>query len=215
MFHVALLGMLACAFAPLAGEARDDERLPPGLVLPAPQAPDRGWGVTGVKPREVGRIYWDLLQTTEVLVRVVPLGSDGKPVRVNLVFQAFFPGRETRDWNAGLPQWPRGPPARLTLTAQAFPLTFVIPRLSLQLVIDGAVIDLTAPGRRYRNIPCLITTDDCTPNGVEADLEPSILASLIAARSVQGHALEFPFELTRADLEALAEFASRIGLTRH
>jgi hypothetical protein len=215
MFHVALLGMLACAIAPLPDEAHDDERRPPGLVRPAPQAPDRGWGVNGAKPRELTRIYWDLLQTTEVLVRVIPLGPDGKPVRVNLVFQAFFPGRETRDWNAGLPQWPKGPPARLTLTAQAFPLTFVIAQLSLRLVIDGTVIDLTAPGRRYRNIPCLITMGDCAPNGVEADLEPPILASLIAARSVQGRALELPFELTRADREALAEFASRIGLTRH
>jgi len=202
---------------PGAAREREGERLaldPPGLVVPAPQ-PDCGWGVTGVKPREVSRIYWDLLQTTEVLVRLIPAGPDGKPVRVNLVFQAFFPGREARDWNTGLPQWPKGPPARLTLTAQAFPLTFVIPHLSLRLVIDGTVIDLTAPGRRHRNIPCLITTDDCAPNGIEADLEPSILASLIAARSVQGRALELPFELTRADQEALAEFASRIGLTRH
>lgn len=162
--------------------------------------------------REVSRIYWDLLQTTEVQVRVVPVGPDGKPLRVSLVFHAFFPGRETRDWNTGRPQWPKGRPARLTVTAQALAMTFVIPELSLRLVIDGTPIDLTSQGGRYRNIPCLITTEDCAPNGIEADLEPGVLASLIAARSVHGQALGFPFELAQADTEALGEFASRIGL---
>jgi hypothetical protein len=200
VIRAALVGSLACAL---------------GLGLPVPQAPDEGWGVAGVKPREVRRIYWDLLETTEVVVRVIPIGPDGKPIRVNLLFQAFFPGRERRDWNTGLPQWPKGPPARLTVTAQAFALTFVIPALSLRLLIDGTPVDLTGPGGRYRNIPCLITTDDCTPNGVEADLDPRILASVIAARSVQGKALGFPFELLEADREVLREFAGRIDLTRN
>ena len=216
MFRAALGGILASAFAAMPGNARENERLaprPPALVLPVSQTPDRGWGPAAVKPREVSRIYWDLLQTTEVLVRLMPVGPDGKPLRVDLVFQAFFPGRATRDWSTGLPQWPKGPPARLTVTAQAFPLTFIIPQLSLRLVIDGTAVDLTAPGSRYRNIPCFVTTDDCAPNGVEADLEPRVLASLIAARSVQGQALGFPFELTKPDLEVLGEFAARIGLS--
>lgn len=38
------------------------------LMLLLPQAPDDGWGLTRVQPREVKRIYWELLQTTEVLV---------------------------------------------------------------------------------------------------------------------------------------------------
>ena len=218
MLRAALVGILACTLAAMVGEARGHERLAQGqsrLVTPVPQAPDRGWGVTGVMPREVSRIYWDLLRTTEVLVRVIPVGPDGKPLRVDLVFQAFFPGRETRDWSTGRPQWPKGRPGRLAVTAQAFPMTFVIPELSLRLVIDGTSIDLTAPGSRYRNIPCLITTEDCAPNGVEADLEPSVLASLIAARSVQGQALGFPFELAKADTEVLGEFAARIGLRRN
>jgi hypothetical protein len=56
------------------------------------QAPDDGWGHVRSRPREVTRIYWELLKTTEVFVRLTPLDADGKPVRVNLVFHAFFSG---------------------------------------------------------------------------------------------------------------------------
>lgn len=93
-----------------------------------------------------------------------------------------------------------------------FATTLVIPELSLRLVIDGTTVELTGPGSRYRHIPCLIATDDCAPNGVEADLEPSVLRSLIMARAVPGQALGFPIELTRADQVVLADFAARIGL---
>jgi hypothetical protein len=182
------------------------------LMLLLSQAPDDGWGVTRVQPREVNRIYWELLETTEVLVRLVPIDPDGKPVRVNLVFQAFFPGRAQRNPYTGVPQWPKGPPARLVLTAQAFALTFVIPELSLRLVIDGATVELTGPGSRYRNVPCLIATDDCAPNGVEADLAPAVLRSLITARAVEGQTLGLPIKLTHADQIVLADFAARIGL---
>jgi hypothetical protein len=164
-------------------------------------------------PRQVTRIYWEMQQTTEVRVHLVPPRPDGAPARVDLTFQAFFPGRALRDWNTGQPQWPTGAPARITVTAQAFPLTFAIPELSLRLVVDGSSIDLTAPGSRYRNIPCLIASDGCAPNGVEAELEPGVLRSLIAADTVRGLALGFPIELTKADRAALAEFASRIGVS--
>ena len=184
----------------------------PLMLLLLFQAPDDGWGPARVQPGEVKRIYWELLQTTEVLVRLIPVDADGKPVRVNLVFQAFFPGRAERDPYSGLPQWPKGTPTRLTVTAQAFALTFIVPEFSLRLVIDGATVDLTGPGSRYRQIPCLGATDDCTPNGVEVDLAPAILGSLITARSVEGQALGFPITLTREDQAVLGDFASRIGL---
>jgi hypothetical protein len=177
------------------------------LIVLCLQGPVHDWGIARAQPREVKRIYWELLQTTEVLVRLVPVDPDGKPVRVDLVFQAFFPGRPERIGAAM--QWPKGRPARLTVTAQAFPATFVIPELSLRLVLDGATVDLTGSPGRYRHIlPC---PDGCSPNGIEADLEPAILQSLITARSVEGLALGFPIELRPADQTALADFAARIG----
>jgi hypothetical protein len=56
-------------------------------------------------------------------------------------------------------------------------MTFVIPELSVRLVIDGAPVELTGPDNPYRNIPCPIAADDCSPNGVAADLQPAILHS--------------------------------------
>ena len=135
------------------------------------------------------------------------------PPLVNLIFQAFFPGRAKRDPYSGLPQWPKSAPVRLALRAQPLPWT-VIRELSLRLQIDGNTCDLTTPGSRYRNLPCLVATEDCTPNAVEVELEPSLLRSLISARTVGGHVLGFTVRLTSADQAALADFAARIGISR-
>jgi hypothetical protein len=182
------------------------------LMLLWPQAPGDGWVVSPAAPREVKRVYWDLFQTTEVWVRIIPEDPDGKPPLVSLVFQAFFPGRAERDLYSGLPKWPKGQPARLALRAEPLPTTLVLV-LSLRLVIDGQTLDLTGPGRRYRTLPCLVASEDCAPNAVEVDLEPSTLRSLVAARSVEGEALGFPIRLVAADRLALSEFAERVGLS--
>jgi hypothetical protein len=93
------------------------------------------------------------------------------------------------------------------------PLT-LIRELSLRLQIDGTTFDLTTPGSRYRSLPCLVATEDCTPNAVEAELAPSILRSLISARAVGGQVLGFQVKLTGADQAALADFATRIGMSQ-
>ena len=171
-----------------------------------------GWALTGSPPREVRRIYWELVPETEIWVRLIPEDPDGKPPLVNLVFHAFYPGRAERDPNSGLPGWPKeGAPSRLTVSAEPLPLA-VIRELSLQLVIDGETFDLTGPSARYRNLPCLVPSDDCTPNAVEADLEPSILRSLAKARMVGGQALGFPIKLVAADQVAVEVFLARTSL---
>src|SRR4029453_10610729 len=103
--------------------------------------------------REVKRLYWDLFQTTEVWLRLVPEDPDGKPPLVQLIFQAFFPGSTERDPQSGTPQWPSRTPDRLVIRAQSLPLT-MIRDLSLRLRIDDQLLDLTAPGRRFKNLPC-------------------------------------------------------------
>lgn len=174
--------------------------------------PQTTWGITKAKPHEVSRIYWELLPATEVLVPLEPVQPDGTPVRFHLVFHAFYPGRAALDRRTGLPEWPKGPPSRLAVTAQAFPLTFVIPELTLRFITGRTTHDLTTPGARYRNVPCLIATDDCTPTGVEADITADLLRTLVRADRVEGRALGTPFILTGADREALTAFARRIEL---
>lgn len=171
-----------------------------------------GWALVQAKPREVGRTYWELIPETEVWVRLVPEDPDGKPL-VNLVFHAFFPGRAERDPYTGLPQWPRGSPARLTVSAEPLPHT-LIRALALQLLIDGRSIDLTGPDARYRNLPCVVASEDCTPNAVEADLDPSLLKAIVEASAVGGVALGFPFRLAREDRDAVGQFAGKVGLGR-
>jgi hypothetical protein len=183
------------------------------VVLLLLQAPGDGSALVPLPLREVKRLYWDLFQTTEIWLRLIPENPEGKPPLVSLVFQAFFPGRAERDPYSGLPREPKGPPARLALRAQPLPLT-LIRELSLRLVIDGKRVELTGPASRYRNLPCLVATDDCTPNAVEAELQPSILRALIMARTVRAEALGFPVELTGADQVALTDFVTRIGLRR-
>jgi len=175
--------------------------------------PQSGWAITQAKPREVGRLYWELVPETEVWVRLIPENAEGRPPLVNLVFHAFYPGRAERDPHTGLPRWPRGAPARLTVSAEPLPLT-VIRELSLQLVIDGKTIDLTGPTSRYRNLPCLVASADCTPNAVEAELQASILQSLVAARFVGARVLGFPVVLVTADQLAVRDFAARVGLVQ-
>jgi hypothetical protein len=170
-----------------------------------------GWALAQAPPREVGRTYWELVSETETWVRLVPEDPEGKPPLVNLVFHAFHPGRAERDPYTGLPQWPKGAPARLTVSAEPLPQT-LIRELALRLVIDGKTIDLTGPNSRYRNLPCLVGSADCHPNAVEAELDPSVLRSLVTAQSVGGSALGFPIRLVAADQLAVGEFQIKAGL---
>ncbi len=170
-------------------------------------APQSSWGITHSPPREVGRLYWELIPQTEIWVRLIPEDPDGKPPLLNLVFHAYYPGKVERDVYTGLPQWPKGPPARLAVSAEPLPMT-VIKDLRLQLVVDGTVFDLTGPNGRFWTC----SSGDCAPMMVEADLDASVVRSVVAARSVGGTALGFPIKLVPADQRAVGDFLARIGM---
>jgi hypothetical protein len=155
-------------------------------------------------------VYWELLESTDVLLRLEPQTPGGKEPLLSLIIRAAFPGRAERDPYSGQPRWPRGKPARLTITAEPRPLT-VIRELSLRLAVDDVIVDLTKPGSPYRNIPCLVANEDCTPNGVEVEVSRAFLETLTMARGVAGTALGLPIRLTDADQAAVKTFLSRIG----
>ena len=100
-----------------------------------------GWTLTPAPPREVRRLYWELIPEMEVWVRLVPEGQERRPL-VNLVFHAFYPGRAARDWYTGLPAWPLGVPSRLTISAEPPPQT-IVRALSLRVTVDDRTIDFT------------------------------------------------------------------------
>ena len=173
------------------------------------QGPGDGWALVP-DTRQVKRLYWELFQTTEIWLRLIPGGQEGKPPLVSLIFQSFFPGQAERDSYSGLPREPKGPPARLVLRAQGLPLT-VVNQLTLRLEIDDKTVDLTGPAAKFRYVYPCPPGDGCAANAVEAELETSVLRSLTTARVVKGEALGFPITLTADDQRSLVEFAARIG----
>jgi len=174
------------------------------------QAPGAGWVMAQAPPRDVRRVYWELFETTEVWVRLTPGDPNGAPPLLNLIFQAFFPGRPPREPYSLLHQWPRGLPARLVVRAEPFPLT-AVGSLSLRFTLGDYTFDLTGPGNRYTTLSC--GGEDCTPSAVEAELDPSLLRALIVARTIRGEALGFPIQLVPADQRALGAFAERVGVS--
>ncbi len=172
------------------------------------QGPGDGWALVP-DTRQVKKLYWDLFQTTEVWVRLIPENPEDKPPLVSLIFQAYFPGRPERDPYTGQPRDPKGAPSKLVLRAQPLPMT-VVSQLTLKLVIDDRPLDLTAPGVAYHYLsPC----EDCAANAIAADIDAALLRSLVKAHVVKGEALGFPIRSTAEDQKALAELAERVGVT--
>ena len=86
--------------------------------------------------------------------------------------------------------------------------------LMLVLLQSGWALTQSPPrqvGRVYWELVPQTDTD-CTPNAVEADMEPSILRSVATARTVTGEALGFPIKLVAADQVAVGELLARVGL---
>jgi hypothetical protein len=178
------------------------------------QVPGDGWSFVHAPPREIERLYWDLFETTEVFVVLLPEDAKGEPKRVNLVFQAFFPGRAKRDPYTRLPQWPKGAPEKVVVKVLPFPLT-VIDELSLELVVDAETFDLGASCAGESGPPCQLLfpcSEGCVANGMSVEVETDWVQRLARARVVTGTALGFPIVLSADDLEAVAEFAQAIRL---
>lgn len=191
------------------------------LALSLFQGPGEGWNLVQAPPREVKRVYWDLFETTEVWVLLLPGGPQGEPTPVNIVFQAFFSGRAKRDPYSKLPQWPKGEPERLAVRVQPFPMT-VINEPSLRLVVDDETLDLGAPCRWPLGSggPCQILYSGVGSEpgsgsaiiGVSVEVQPALLQRLAKARVVTGTALGLPILLSPDDLGAVGKFAEAVHL---
>ncbi|MCI0423308.1 MAG: hypothetical protein L0312_29495 [Acidobacteria bacterium] len=181
------------------------------------QAPGEGWNLVQAPPREVKRVYWDLFETTEVWLLLLPGDPQGEPAPVNVVFQAFFAGRAKRDSYSGLPEWPKGKPDRITLRVQLFPMTETLtyPRdLSLRLVVDEETIDLGASCVPAGSGPVcqLLFPGEGAANGISVEVQPVLLQRLAKAPVVTGTALGFQILLSSDDLDAVGKFVEAIHL---
>jgi hypothetical protein len=168
------------------------------LALFTTQAPGDGWGLLNHRPREVRRIYHDLHRTTEVWVTLSPV-SGSTVAGPRLAVQAFFPGKDVK-----------GPPSKIQMK--------VLPEasgvdLTLRVVVDGAVIDLSAPGgTSFLLYPPCSADFGCSANGIGAEVKPGLLLAMIGGARVQVVAFGTPLTLSAADRAALVEFAKQVGV---
>ena len=170
-----------------------DTLLVPTLSLFLLQAPGDGWGMAPGKLGEVKRLYWELFDTTEVWVQVKPEVPEGKgPTPLQLVFQAFYNGRE-----------PKGAPARVGARV----VGPAVADLSFRLTYDGRTVDLTGPQGNSR----LLWASPVYANGVDAEIKIDVLRDFAAAASPGGVALGIPFVLSAGDRTALRTFVAQLG----
>jgi hypothetical protein len=160
------------------------------------QAPGDGWGMVDSRPRELKQLYWELFQTTEVWTTLSPVTGD-TVAGPRFAFQAFFAGREVK-----------GKPQRLQVKALA---GGVVPTdLSLRIVTDGEVADLTGPqGSSFLLFPC---AEGCAANGVVAELKDEVLRAMVGASRVEIAAFGQALRLSPLDQAALGEFAAAVGV---
>jgi hypothetical protein len=151
-------------------------------------------------PREIKILYWELFQTTEVWVRIVPEAHNGKPTLLSLIFFVTYPGKDLK----------RTPPT-ISLQAQPDPLT-VFKRLSLKLTLQpGGFLDLAAPGRDFRYIyPCGVG-EGCAPGAIVATLSWEELNRFAKCERFTGEVLGFDVSFAAADSDALRDFARKLN----
>jgi hypothetical protein len=174
--------------------------LVPVLWLLLPQAPGDGWAMAPGKPGEVKHLYWGLFDTTEVWVQLSPELPAGKgPAPLQLVFQAFYKGREAK-----------GAPSRVGARV----VGPAVADLSFRLTYEGETADLTGPQGNSRLLFPAPACDGCSANGVDAEIRPDVMRDYAAANSPGGSALGIPFVISTADRGALKAFVAGLGLPK-
>ena len=169
------------------------------------QAPGDGWALAQVPDREVKTLYWELFDTSETWVSVIPSGPKDEPPLTRLILQAFFVGKSTA-----------GPPSRVVLRALGLPMT-IMRDYSLKLTVDDKAFDLApaCASPAGSGPPCQLLYPpgaNSSANGVAVDLDPGLVERLAGAHAVTGTALGFPIVLSPDDLAALARFAETAHL---
>jgi hypothetical protein len=165
------------------------------LSLFIAQAPGDGWAMARARPREVKSVYWELFQTTEVSLLLIPEVLDQEKPLVQLVFQAFCRGRRIET-----------APERLVIRALPLPLTGM-KEPSLRLDVDGKRTISSGSQTKPR---LLYPPFGDQANGVEVGIEPEVLGALVLGKQIEGEALGFPIRLAKEDQDALGRFVAAL-----
>jgi len=172
-------------------------------AMPTVQGPGEGYNLVPSSPREIKTLYWELYQTTEIWVRIIPERENRKPAPVSLIFSVTFPGKKQPDV-----------PTQINIRAQADPL-FVASKFSLKLVPQpGKLLDLAAPGTNFQYIPYHPTGETYAVTGVISIVPWEVFSQIVQAKSIAGEVLGIEVLLQNADLDALRAFAKRMVPSR-
>ena len=165
-------------------------------MMPLVQAPGEGYNLLPTPPRQIKSLYFELFKTTEVWVRLTPVGKDGQPAPVSLIFSTTFSGKKQAKI-----------PADINIRAQVDPL-FVASKFSLKLELPpGELLDLTAPGVNFEYYPRCPSGETCAVTGVISIVPWRIFRQIVEAKSVTGEVMGREVSLQEADLIALRAFA--------
>lgn len=176
-------------------------------LLPTALVPNvAAWAIVKAREGEIIRSYDELLDQTELRVKLVPHREGPGADPTTLFFSAVFKGRRLRQT-----------PDRVWVRAQS-DLTVQTARLrtpSLSLTAGGVtllnVIDPPMGASAWLNYPCPRDADiPCTFDGVVAGLPIIAFFRLIEADTVFGEALGFPFILSKGQIQMLGSLAREL-----
>jgi hypothetical protein len=152
---------------------------------------------TNVNPRlrEIGAIYFDALDQSQVWMNVAPELPKPDPAPVILNMTVAFHGLELK-----------GAPTNVRVRAESVTGTFPlrIRQPTLRFVLDrSTTIDLTGPGSTYQFIP---SSQDGAVDTIVTEMPFDSLRQIARATNVTLDALGFSMPLTPADLAAWRVF---------
>ena len=149
---------------------------------------------------QIGAIYFDVLQQSQVWINLDPTGTEGGPKPLHLNFTLAFPGRELTHV-----------PDAVTLRAQADCLASpgTLRKPLLTIVLDGSrSIRLTDAGRTFQFFATC--SSEGSSDTVVTQIPFAMLQEISGAREVQVDGIGFTTHLTPGDLGALQTYVRQI-----
>jgi hypothetical protein len=174
----------------------------------AAQVPGDGSNFAPSAPREIKTLYYELFQTTEIWVRLVPVDQNRKPAPLSLIFYVTFSGKKLESV-----------PAEVTVRGQADP-RFVASKFSLNLRPQpGDALNLVGPlgtiknaiGTKFQFYPNCPVGDDCAVTGVISYLPWQTFLQVTQSRALTAEILGTEVSFEQGDFDALKTFAKMLS----
>jgi hypothetical protein len=163
------------------------------------------WVTVGSRDGQVIRTYNDLLNTTEIWMKLTPHPEESGENPTTLYFSAVFRGRTLKVTPDRV--WVR---AQSNLSVQATRLRTQTLALTANGVALLHVIDPKFGAAAWPNYPCDPNGGPCTFDGMVGGMPIVSFLRLIQTDRIFGEALGFTFTLSKDQVQMLADFAKQL-----